>query len=60
MPENNTHDGNYVGTKNMNADNQNMEFVNDTLQLAADKKAIRNSSSTQTDSEDSSASPSKK
>jgi hypothetical protein len=32
--ENNTHQGNYTGTTNMNAENQDMEFVNDTLENA--------------------------
>jgi len=43
MTENNIHRGNYVGTKSMKAENQDMEFVNDTLQEAEDKKAIVNS-----------------
>lgn len=41
MVENNTHDGNYRGTKNTHADNQDMEFVNDTLQVGKDKKAFK-------------------
>jgi len=32
--ENNTHRGNYKGTTNMNAKNQDMAFVNDTLEGA--------------------------
>ncbi|WP_157338145.1 hypothetical protein [Paenibacillus lutrae] len=40
--ENSTHRGDYTGTTNMNADNQDMEFVNDTLELAEDKHAVRN------------------
>ncbi|SEG29968.1 hypothetical protein [Paenibacillus sp. UNC499MF] len=40
--ENNTHRGNYKGTANMNAENQDMEFANDTLELAEDKRAILN------------------
>jgi hypothetical protein len=42
MTENKVHLDNYEGTKTTKAQNQNMEFVNDTLQLAEDKKAIRN------------------
>lgn len=41
MPENNTHDGNYKGTKNMKAENQNMEFVNDTIQAGEDKHGFK-------------------
>ncbi|MFS0840845.1 hypothetical protein [Paenibacillus sp. 1P03SA] len=40
--ENKTHRGNYKGTAHMNAENQDMEFANDTLELAEDKRAIRN------------------
>ncbi|EPD88435.1 hypothetical protein [Paenibacillus sp. HGH0039] len=40
--ENKTHSGNYKGTTHMNAENQDMEFANDTLELAEDKRAIRN------------------
>ncbi|MCY9590737.1 hypothetical protein [Paenibacillus chitinolyticus] len=40
--ENRTHSGNYKGTTHMNAENQDMEFANDTLELAEDKRAIRN------------------
>ncbi|SDN74169.1 hypothetical protein SAMN04487897_104259 [Paenibacillus sp. yr247] len=32
--ENKKHAGNYTGTKNMNAKNQDLEFVNDTLENA--------------------------
>jgi hypothetical protein len=32
--ENKTHDGNYTGTTNMQAENQDMAFVNDTLENA--------------------------
>jgi disulfide oxidoreductase YuzD len=32
--ENKKHRGNYVGTTNMNAKNQDMAFVNDTLENA--------------------------
>jgi hypothetical protein len=32
--ENKKHNGNYVGTNNMNAKNQDMAFVNDTLENA--------------------------
>jgi hypothetical protein len=39
--ENNTHDGNYQGTKNTHADNQDMEFVHDTLQVGKDKKGFK-------------------
>ncbi|MCR8642606.1 hypothetical protein NV379_08010 [Paenibacillus sp. N1-5-1-14] len=34
----------YVGTTNMHAKNQDMAFVNDTLDLAEDKHMIVNSS----------------
>jgi hypothetical protein len=34
MVENNKHEGNYTGTANMSAENQDMEFVNDTLENA--------------------------
>jgi hypothetical protein len=30
--ENKSHEGNYRGTTNMNAENQDMAFVNDTLE----------------------------
>lgn len=43
MAENKTHEGNYKGTGHMKAENQDMEFVNDTLQVGADKKAIKGS-----------------
>lgn len=42
MVENKSHARNYPGTKQMHAENQDMEFVNDTLEEAEDKKAIRN------------------
>ncbi|WP_261808201.1 hypothetical protein [Paenibacillus sp. N3.4] len=32
--ENNTHAGNYKGTTSMHAKNQDLEFVNDTLENA--------------------------
>jgi hypothetical protein len=32
--ENKKHSGNYVGTNNMNAKNQDLAFVNDTLENA--------------------------
>jgi hypothetical protein len=32
--ENNTRQGNYTGSGNMKAENQDMEFVNDTLENA--------------------------
>ena len=32
--ENKKHEGNYTGTTNMNAENQDMAFVNDTLENA--------------------------
>ncbi|MDQ1914432.1 hypothetical protein RAC89_29065 [Paenibacillus sp. GD4] len=34
MSENRKHQGNYTGTGNMNAENQDMEFVNDNLENA--------------------------
>ncbi len=34
MTENRTHRGNYTGTANMNAENQDMAFVNDTAERA--------------------------
>lgn len=34
MPENRTHEGNYEGTRNMKVKNQDMAFVNDTLDEA--------------------------
>ncbi|MBD0383039.1 hypothetical protein ICC18_23285 [Paenibacillus sp. WST5] len=34
MVENNNHAGNYTGSANMSAENQDMEFVNDTLENA--------------------------
>ncbi|WP_165921109.1 hypothetical protein [Paenibacillus albiflavus] len=41
MVENKSHADNYRGTKNMHADNQNMEFVNDTLELADERNLIK-------------------
>ncbi|MBM7566560.1 hypothetical protein [Paenibacillus sacheonensis] len=40
--ENKTHEGNYKGTTHMKAKNQDMAFVNDTLE---DAKSITNYSS---------------
>lgn len=40
MPENKAHQGNYKGTGRMEAENQDMEFVNDTLQTGAAKNAF--------------------
>lgn len=37
--ENQTHQGNYKGTTHMNAKNQDMAFVNDTLE---DTKSVTN------------------
>lgn len=37
--ENQSHKGNYQGTTNMNAKNQDMAFVNDTLE---DTKSVSN------------------
>lgn len=37
--ENNTHRGNYKGTTNMKAENQDMAFVNDTIE---DAKSVSN------------------
>jgi len=34
MSENKKHRGNYIGSTNMNAENQDMAFVNDTLENA--------------------------
>ncbi|WP_166244192.1 hypothetical protein [Paenibacillus turpanensis] len=34
MSENKVHRGNYTGTTNMNAENQDMAFVNDTVEAA--------------------------
>lgn len=42
MSENNTHRGNYKGTGHMQAENQDMEFVNDTIQIGLDKNAFKN------------------
>lgn len=41
MPENKVHRGNYKGTGAMKAENQDMEFVNDTLQTGEDKKGFK-------------------
>lgn len=41
MPENNVHRGNYKGTGHMDAENQDMEFVNDTLQIGEDKNGFK-------------------
>ncbi|MFC0215560.1 hypothetical protein ACFFK0_24500 [Paenibacillus chartarius] len=40
--ENNTHRGNYTGTTNMNAENQDMAFVNDTLEDAVEHSLVKN------------------
>ncbi|MBW7475109.1 hypothetical protein K0T92_10150 [Paenibacillus oenotherae] len=37
--ENNTHQGNYKGTTQMKAENQDMAFVNDTIE---DAKSVSN------------------
>lgn len=42
MPENNKHDGNYKGTTNMAAENQDMAFVNDTLEDAEETQNKKN------------------
>ncbi|MBP1153398.1 MULTISPECIES: hypothetical protein [unclassified Paenibacillus] len=39
MSENKKHQGNYEGTASMEAENQNMEFVNDTVE---DVKTTKN------------------
>ncbi|MNC31163.1 hypothetical protein D3C75_794770 [compost metagenome] len=41
MPENKVHQGNYKGTGRMKAENQDMEFVNDTLQTGAAKNGFK-------------------
>ncbi|MDF2924112.1 MAG: hypothetical protein K0R57_3026 [Paenibacillaceae bacterium] len=41
MPENKSHRGNYKGTGAMKAENQDMEFVNDTIQEGNDKHAFK-------------------
>jgi len=38
--ENNKHAGNYTGTANMKAENQDLEFVNDVLENAPNTSAI--------------------
>ncbi|MNR46843.1 hypothetical protein D3C85_1658660 [compost metagenome] len=38
--ENKKHEGNYTGTTNMNAENQDMAFVNDTLENAPSTTSI--------------------
>ncbi|WP_438445523.1 hypothetical protein [Gorillibacterium sp. sgz5001074] len=38
--ENKKHRGNYVGTTNMSAENQDMAFVNDTLENAQNVTSI--------------------
>ncbi|MNI19736.1 hypothetical protein D3C73_731820 [compost metagenome] len=40
MVENNTHEGNYNSTKITNAENQDMEFVNDTLENAQNVTSV--------------------
>lgn len=41
MPENKVHRGNYKGTGATEAENQDMEFVNDTLEVGKDKHAFK-------------------
>ncbi|QGQ96448.1 hypothetical protein EHS13_16935 [Paenibacillus psychroresistens] len=38
--ENKEHSGNYVGTTNMNAKNQDLAFVNDTLENADNTTSV--------------------
>ncbi|MDR6549801.1 hypothetical protein [Paenibacillus qinlingensis] len=38
--ENKNHEGNYTGTTNMNAENQDMAFVNDTLENAPSTSTV--------------------
>jgi hypothetical protein len=38
--ENKKHSGNYAGTNNMNAKNQDMAFVNDTLENAKNTTSV--------------------
>ncbi|WP_167357086.1 hypothetical protein [Paenibacillus pectinilyticus] len=38
--ENKKHEGNYTGTTNMNAENQDMAFVNDTLENAPSTSTV--------------------
>ncbi|AEI46193.1 hypothetical protein [Paenibacillus mucilaginosus] len=40
MSENKKHQGNYEGTASMSAENQDMEFVNDTLEGAKTTKNL--------------------
>lgn len=40
MTENRKHRGDYVGTTNMSAENQDMEFVNDHLENAKNATSI--------------------
>ncbi|NEW06610.1 hypothetical protein GK047_11355 [Paenibacillus sp. SYP-B3998] len=40
MVENNTHAGDYRGTTNTNAKNQDLEFVNDTLENAPNISSV--------------------
>ncbi|TJY40917.1 hypothetical protein E5161_14460 [Cohnella pontilimi] len=40
MVENRKHRGNYTGTANMNAENQDMAFVNDTLENAKETTPV--------------------
>ncbi|NOU64946.1 hypothetical protein GC096_12990 [Paenibacillus sp. LMG 31461] len=40
MVENKKHEDNYPGTTNMNAENQDMAFVNDTLENAPSTSSI--------------------
>jgi hypothetical protein len=40
--ENKTHRGNYTGTTNMNAKNQDMAFVNNTVEEAAEDHLMQN------------------
>lgn len=40
--ENTKYQGNYVGTTNMKAKNQDMAFVNNTLERAAENNLIEN------------------
>jgi hypothetical protein len=40
MSENRKHAGNYVGTGNMSAENQDMEFVNDHLENAKNATSL--------------------
>jgi hypothetical protein len=40
LVENKKHRGNYLGTTNMSAENQDMAFVNDTLENAKNKTPV--------------------